>query len=145
MEKAQLKSSFLCVICSLFAYVAVAAPPETKLMPHPIVGKWTWTRDTNNCTEVYDYRPNGTLYVTSGAEIATVEYSISGHKDANGFYELKGLNRMTNGAQDCSDSPPEGEAKPYTIYIIFHLTQPLHVVCYTPALEQCFGPLKRVE
>jgi hypothetical protein len=51
-----------------------------------IVGKWTWTRADNACTELYDYRPDGTLHVQSGEEKTDNTYSISFSPEDNGFF-----------------------------------------------------------
>lgn len=127
------------------SFVAHAATETLPTIRHKIVGKWQWTRSTNNCTEEYDYRTDGTLYTKSGAEETSNTYSISERPDANGFYELKAQLVKSNGAQDCSDGPPNNDTAPFTIYILFHKAQPLYLVCQTPALDQCFGPLRRVQ
>jgi hypothetical protein len=44
--------------------IAQVPPPDG----HPLMGKWQWTRPQNRCTEVYEFRPDGTVPVTSGAE-----------------------------------------------------------------------------
>lgn len=143
-EEFPLKKALILAVCAL-PYLSNAADSDATLNPPPIIGKWTWTRSTNNCTEVYDFRADGTMYATSGGEIATATYVVSGHKDSNGFYEMRVKPLTTNGAQDCSDRAPGGEQNPYTVYIIFHPTQPLHLVCQTPELDQCFGPLEKIE
>ncbi len=127
---------------SLMAHAVTEPLPTVR---HQIVGKWQWTRSTNNCTEMYDYRADGTFYTRSGAEETSNTYSISERPDANGFYELKAQLVKSNEAQDCSDGAPNNDTAPFTIYILFHKTQPLHLVCQTPTLNQCFGPLRRVE
>lgn len=112
---------------------------------NPIVGKWQWTRDVNNCTEVYDYREDGHLYVVSGEEVTENRYEISASPDRLGFYVVSGRTVKTNGKKDCSDAATTSEvAKPYTMYVIFHRVEPLHLVCYEPKIEKCFGPLRRV-
>jgi len=126
------------------AWAVLPVKPGAAPAQHPIIGKWTWTRSTNKCTEVYDYRPDGTLYVVSGAEQSTTKYQIAGKPDAHGFYELKGRLVKTNGLRDCSDSPPGGPAKPYTLYIIFHHSEPQYLACQSAGLDHCFGPLTRV-
>jgi hypothetical protein len=110
----------------------------------PIVGKWSWTRSANNCTETYEYRADGTFDVTSGAEVASGKFEISPTPDANGFFALKSQTLKTNGGRDCSDSSGQTDDKPYTVYVIFHAAQPLHLVCEKPLLENCFGPFRRV-
>ncbi|HEY9193591.1 MAG TPA: hypothetical protein VIO81_12020 [Methyloversatilis sp.] len=124
---------------------AYAVTKDVPPPPGPIVGKWTWTRAENNCTEVYDYRADGTLLVVSGEEESSSTYRLSARPDAGGFHELKGQPMRTNGRQDCSDSPPTGELSPYTVYVIFHTREPKMLVCQTPALDQCFGPLRRID
>lgn len=120
--------------CSFSAYAQI----------HPIVGKWQWTRDVNKCTEVYDYRPDGSLHVVSGEEVTESIYDISPQSDSNGFYTLNVKTVKTNKGRDCSDGGG-GDDQSYTNYIIFHRTQPFHLACYKPSLDQCFGPLRRID
>lgn len=122
--------------------LAAAVPAQ-----HPLLGKWTWTRSVNNCTEVYEYRADGTFDVVSGEEVASGTFEISSKPDSKGFYTFTGRTLKTNGKKDCSDSavPMPADQKPYTNYIVFHRTEPMHIVCYQPVLEQCFGPLRRTQ
>ena len=142
MSKTSTIFTALPLVVSLSAHGQTPAAPEVV---HPIVGKWQWTRGTNKCTETYDYRSDGNLFIASGAEETNVAYTISDQPDAKGFFELKGRPVKSNGAPDCSDSKSNGDGAPYTVYIIFNKEQPLHLVCKTPAIDQCFGPLERVK
>lgn len=133
-------------IAPIAALITCFAVVDAVAQVHPIVGKWTWTRSINNCTEVYEYRADGSFGVTSGAEVASGTYEISPAPDANGFFTLLGRTMKTSGGRDCSDSgtQPGDYDKPYTVYIIFHRAQPIHLVCYEASLEKCFGPLRRI-
>lgn len=113
---------------------------------HPVVGSWTWTRESNDCTETYHFQADGTLFVISGAELSTGEYSIDDRADDEGFYELR-AKTVSNGAADCSDSPSAGERQTYeyTVYLAFHPSGQLHIVCYGRSFDRCFGPLRRAE
>ena len=31
------------------------------------------------------------------------------------------------------------------VYVLFHTSKPLHVVCRGPDLDTCYGPLRRVQ
>lgn len=68
----------LLLAAGLPVYAATSAVPPP---PGPIVGKWTWTRSANNCTEVYDYRADGTLHVVSGEEESDSTYRLSARPD----------------------------------------------------------------
>jgi hypothetical protein len=131
---------------SVIAILWLVLAPHAIGQMHPLFGKWTWTRPENNCTEVYQFRADGTFDVVSGEEVTSGKYEISFTADANGFFMMKGQTLKTNGARDCSDpgSPPGDFDKPYTVYFIFHRTQPMHLQCYEPSLEKCFGPLRLV-
>ncbi len=135
-----------CLLASTFpAHALTAAAPS----PAALVGKWTWTRSSNHCTEVYEYRTDGTMFIVSGAEHSKGTYSLSAMPDGNGFHELKARSTWNNGAQDCSDhgptGDPGGQGAPHTVYVIFHRSEPMLLICQTPALDHCFGPLRRIE
>lgn len=120
--------------------IAQTAPPPN----HPLVGKWEWTRSVNNCTERYDFRPDGTVPVVSGTERTENQYSVSLVPDEQGFYRLTMRITKHYGGRDCSDSgnPPSDE--PFTVYVMFSPPRDQHIVCYERSVKQCFGPLRRV-
>jgi hypothetical protein len=123
----------------------VAEPPKPD---HPLIGSWQWTREENNCTEIYDFRADGTSSVISGEELTEHTYTISPGPVTNGFFKLVMTMTKTNNKQDCSDAPPSAEAyaePSHTVYIVFHRNEPQYLMCRAPNLEQCFGPLHRIE
>jgi hypothetical protein len=129
----------MAIMGSLFAL-------EGRAQANPIVGTWSWTRAANKCTEVYDYRADGTFEVASGAEKASGRYEIAPTPDGKGFFMLKHRMQETNGGRDCSDAgvQPGDYDKPYSIYVIFHPAAPIHLMCAKASLAQCLGPLRRV-
>jgi hypothetical protein len=131
----------------LFAVaIVLAAPARAEEGGSPgIVGKWTWTRTDNACTEVYDYRPDGTLYVESGAEKTDNTYSIASAPDQDGFYKMTLKIVKDYGGKDCADSEEDSTGQEQEVYVLFHSSGNLHAVCRDPNLETCYGPLHRVK
>jgi hypothetical protein len=127
-------------LCLLAASVAA----QSSLPPnHPLIGMWEWTRDVNNCSETYDFRPDGTAPVVSGTERTENEYSVSLVADDKGFYRLTMRITKHHGGRDCSDSGNPPDDKPFTIFVLFSPDFQQHIVCYERSLNQCFGPLRR--
>ena len=131
----------------LFAAAIVMAAPAHAGDGNPadIVGKWTWTRAENNCTEVYDYHPDGTVQVESGAEKTDNTYSIASAPDQNGFFKLDLKIVADHGGRDCADSDDDSTGQEQSVYILFHSSRSLHAVCRGPSLDECYGPLRRVK
>ncbi|MFC5300580.1 hypothetical protein [Azospira restricta] len=112
---------------------------------HPLYGKWAWTYAKNNCSEVYDYRPDNTSVVTSGEEIGESRFTISDKPDLNGFYRMTDVVTKSNGRTGCDGKPggtPVGNT--VTIFIFFHPTMSEMVMCQEPSFYACMGPLRRL-
>ena len=113
-------------------------------VPPGIAGKWTWTRAENACTEVYDYRDDGTLQVESGTEKTDNTYSIAASPDQNGFFKMVLKIVKDHGGKDCADSEDDNTGQESTVYILFHSSRAIHAVCRDANLDACYGPLRRI-
>lgn len=109
-----------------------------------LVGKWTWTRPTNNCTETYEFRSDGVALVTSGAEKTENRYSIAFSADKDGFYAMTITTTKDYGGKDCANSDDDSTGQTSTVYLKFHPTGNAHISCYEPNTKRCFGPIRRV-
>ena len=119
-----------------------AAAAQDK--PHPLVGTWTWTRSPNACTEVYDFRPDGTAYIVSGAERTDNTYTVSAQPDARGFYKLVLKVVKDHGGKDCADQDRDDTGQQNIDYVRFEPDLNSQVWCRKPNMETCFGPLRRM-
>ena len=128
----------------LFLCVLLPGPFAYSAERSGIVGKWTWTRAQNDCTEVYDYRADGNLYVQSGAEKTESTYSIAPEADRHGYFAM--TLRIVNdfGGKDCADSAEDSAGQENTVQIKFDAAGGSHVVCRDPNSDACFGPLRRL-
>ena len=141
-------TKFILVLMSLLPILAFGSE-SPSIMPHkyhPIYGKWTWTRQVNNCTEVYEFRTDNTSVVTSGLEIGESSFAISDEPDQNGFYKMTDIVTKDNGKEDCGGSPtgtPVGDKA--TNYILFNPSGDQMIMCEKPSLNACFGPLRRIK
>lgn len=130
----------------LAALAGVAALPSAgaPLAPdHPILGTWKMTSRDGSCAEVYRFRPDGTVVVTSGEEIAEIDYEISAAASAKGFYRWYQRVAKDNGKLDCSGKVTNvGESA--TWYIQFDAARDRMIVCEAESTQACFGPMVRV-
>jgi hypothetical protein len=129
----------------LAAALALAAPSYAADGVPAIVGKWTWTRSENACTEIYDYRADGTLYVHSGDEKTDNTYSMESAPDENGFFRMALKIVKDYGGKDCADSEEDDSGQEQVVYVLFHSSKSLHAICRDPNLDNCYGPLHRVK
>ena len=136
--------AFAFFMSALFASAAEAAPAKAAAAPHPIVGKWEWTRSENACKEVYDFRADGKVHIVSGAEVTDNTYTIARTPDPSRFYRLKMKVTKDNGGKDCGDHDEDNTGQESTVYIYINAERSMHVVCQAAAFDTCVGPLKRV-
>jgi hypothetical protein len=120
-----------------------AAGPPAALV-HPIVGTWSWVTFGGSCTETWQFRQNRTMLGTSGQEVAEKTYDIAATADAAGFYRLVETVVRQNDKKDCSGAVLDGPGEQNMRYIQFSPQGDQLLVCQTPALKACFGPLRRV-
>ena len=131
-------------IISSIATSAVATVTDLSTQ-HPLYGKWAWTYTKNNCTEVYNFRPDNTSVVTSGEEIGESRFTISDKPDLNGFHLMTDVITKSNSRTGCDGEPggtPVGDTA--TMYIFFSPTKREMAICQEPSFNSCFGPLRRL-
>jgi hypothetical protein len=125
-----------------FGHSAIQLKPSEA---HPIIGQWTWTREANNCTETYRFRLDGTTSVSSGAEKSDSTYQISDVPSSNGFYKLTDRITKDYGGKDCANDDTDSAGHEATIFVIFHRSGNMLLMCESETLDACFGPLHRVD
>lgn len=111
---------------------------------HPLIGKWQWTRPSNKCTEVFDFRADGTAPVVSGEEKTENLYTVSSSADRNGYYQLNMKTTKDLGGKDCGDDSSDTTNQDTTHFILFEPQKTMHIVCAEPKLGRCYGPLTRM-
>lgn len=119
---------------------------QKRLPPpnHPVLGAWQWTDSRNHCTEVYDFRADGTVPVVSGDERTDNAYTISDTPDANGFFTLTLFTVKDHGGKDCGDDETDNTSMENVVYLLFEPKLTEFIICSEPRVEACFGPLRRV-
>ncbi len=111
---------------------------------HPLIGKWRWTKPENKCTEVFDFRADGTAPVVSGDEKTENTYTVSSSADRNGFYQLNMKTIKDLGGKDCGDDSSDTTNQETTHFILFEPQKSMHIVCAEPRIGRCYGPLTRM-
>lgn len=109
---------------------------------HPLLGKWQWTRKRNQCTEVYDFRSDGTAPIVSGTERTENVFTVSASPEASGLYRLTVRTTRHYGGTDCSDTGGRPNYKEVTLYVFFQTPDRIGI-CYEPNTRRCYGPLQR--
>ena len=95
-----------------------------------MVGKWQWTRSANKCTEVYDFRGDGTAPVTSGTETTDNVYTVAADPDVNGFYRMTIRTTKDHGGKDCANDESDSTGMESTNYLTFNPNRDQYLACY---------------
>ena len=130
----------LILFCSASASFAARTPPPPE---HPILGTWEFTEAGEDCSELYHFRSDGTTLVTSGAEVAELEYQIVADPSPKGFYRIESTVVKDNGKQDCAGELTEVGQRA-TIFIQLLPSGEAITMCQSESTDACFGPLRRV-
>ena len=120
------------------------AVTRTPLPPsHPLLGTWRLDVPNTGCHEIYRIKPDGTTYVTSGAEIAESEFQIDVKPSAKGFYKWVDKLVKDNGKPDCFGSVSE-TGHVATNFLILLPDGKGMLICEKEDINTCVGPLVRV-
>lgn len=121
-----------------------AVPTDKTHSTNPLIGSWTWTREVNNCTEVYTFNANGTPHVSSGEEVSDSTYQLSSTPSEKGFYKLTDKVVRDYGGKDCAEDESDSTGSESSNFVIFHQSGDMYLLCQSEALDICIGPLKRL-
>jgi len=129
-------------VAPAFAVPAGSDQAGTAAALPKVRGEWRWT-DTAGCSETYVYADDGSGHVVSGEERSEMRYTFDPTPVGIGFFKLEATITKDHGGMDCAGSNEDDTSRLYTVYMKFSLDGDEHIVCLTPELKQCFGPLKR--
>ena len=121
-------------------------PSHAQTAPslHLVVGTWSWTLFNGKCTETLQYRADGVLLGTSGEAVTEWRYLANSAVDANGFYRIVEISTRHNAKKDCSGDVVDEIGLDATKFIQLNPTKDLLIICKTPSLKACYGPLQRL-
>jgi len=110
----------------------------------PLNGTWSWTQPDSDCTEIYDFRPDGNAYVISGAERTEARYTLSPKPGPQGRQRLVITATKYHAGKDCAGRSEDATGKPATSYVLFLPGRRQLIMCNDETSDACFGPLFKV-
>lgn len=139
------KLALLALVSTASALLATAAAQERPPSGHPLVGTWQWTHKESNCTEVYEFRADGTAFIQSRDERTDNTFTVAAEPDANGFYRVVLRTTQDHGGKDCVNDAANNTGLESINYNIFTPDRTQMLTCYEPTRSACFGPLRRIK
>jgi len=125
------------------ALVSALALTEVAAKQPSVVGQWDWARKTNNCTERYVFRGDGTVSIQSGEEQVERTYLMTWAPEATGRYKVTLTTVKDSGGSGCADSVEGNTARSAVVHILFGGSGETMLICNSPEGADCIGPLKR--
>ena len=110
-----------------------------------LVGVWSWTRPVDKCTDTYEFRADGTLSLTSGAERTENTYRLQAKPYPGTARYMLVINTLRdNGGADCLGAAVDDSGQSTTVYIQFDTSGTAgFIVCKDPLSAACVGPMQR--
>ena len=133
----------LATIC-MSASQAQTVIPNSITRSSPLVGTWSWTLFSGTCTETLQYRADGVLLSTSADAVTEWRYTASNLPDAQGFYKVDEISTRHNAKKDCSGDIVDEIGRDTVKFIQLNPARDRLIICKTPALQTCYGPLQRL-
>lgn len=145
MRKSGLKVLLTSTLFALCGPLMAADFSRTELPEgHPMIGIWKIAVPGTTCSEMYDIRADGTMRVTSGAQVVETEFSLSREPAAGGFYSWTDHILKENGQADCLGNT-HSVGHQATHFITVHREGNQFLMCQQQNLETCVGPFTREE
>lgn len=137
----------LALVTVLATMGAMSASADAITVPteHPLVGKWQWTRGSDRCSEVFDFRADGTVPVTSGTERTENAFTIVSIPATTDFYRVTITTTKDHGGRDCAEDDSDSTGVESTNFILFNPARTQYLACHEADLQRCFGPFERID
>jgi len=129
---------------SLLLATCLATSHAQAVSANPVVGTWSWTLFNGKCTETLQYRVDSVLLSTSGDAVTEWRYTASAAPDAQGFYQVSEISRRYNAKKDCSGDVVDEIGLNATKFVQLNPARDRLIICKTPSLQACYGPLQRL-
>ena len=110
-------------------------------LAHPLNGTWSWTLFSGQCTETLQYRADGVMLSTSGEAVTEWSYTASAVPDTQGFFKVSEISTRHNTKKDCSGDVVDEAGLYATKFIQLNPLRDQLIICKTPSLGACYGPL----
>ncbi|WP_077032851.1 hypothetical protein [Pelomonas sp. KK5] len=133
------------LLAAALAAQAQDAPFTRKPLPagHPFIGSWRVQVPGTDCHEIYQVHADGTIDVTSGAQVSRSEFEMPDRPSPKGFYKWTDKIVRDNGKPDCSGEVMKlGDLS--TNFIVFDPPRKQFLMCEAESLDSCVGPFKRL-
>lgn len=137
-------TSRLVAVVLLLAASSLAPSHAQTASASPVTGTWSWTLFNGKCTETLQYRMDGMLLSTSGDAVTEWRYTASSLPDAQGFYKTDEISTRYNAKKDCSGDTVDEIGLDTIRYIQLNPVKDRMIICKTPSLQACYGPLTRL-
>jgi len=134
----------LIALALLLAASCISTSHAQSVSANPVVGTWRWTLFSGKCTEALQYRADGVMLSTSGDAVTEWRYIASGTPDAQGFYKTDEISTRYNAKKDCSGDMVDEIGLDIVKFIQLNPAKDRMIICKTPSLQACYGPLKRL-
>lgn len=134
----------LIALALLLAASCISTSHAQNVSANPVVGTWSWTLFSGKCTEALQYRADGVMLSTSGDAVTEWRYTASGTPDAQGFYKTDEISTRYNAKKDCSGDMVDEIGLDIVKFIQLNPAKDRMIICKTPSLQACYGPLKRL-
>jgi hypothetical protein len=136
----RIAAAAIAVLSFPLASISAAAAPLRA--DHPLLATWQFTMPGSGCVETLVVKQNGTIAVTSGAEIAVSQAQIADRPDERGFFRWVDKILEDNGEPDCSGGvTPVGDVS--VTYIHLDAGGERFALCFSEDPADCVGPFVR--
>jgi hypothetical protein len=134
-------------ITILFVATSLAAASSFAVHAQPVssadlVGTWSWTVPSGQCTETHTYRADGTRYVVSGQERSDSTFKTE-RAPSGTFMKLTITTTKDYGGKDCGESDEDDTGKTSSVYFVLSPDRQKVLFCFEPSFKDCYGPFQR--
>ncbi len=128
---------------AILAVLAIGAWTGARAQQPSIVGTWEWTRKSNNCSEQYVFRDDGTLSIRRGENLTENTYLMSWAPEPGGRYRVTVVTVADDRGRDCEGSTEDTTGRRSVVYVLFGQSRETMIQCGSPSGADCTGLMHR--
>ena len=128
---------------AILALLALGTCAAARAQQPSIGGTWQWTKKSNNCSEQYVFRDDGTLSIRRGGKLTENTYLMSWAPEPGGRYRVTVVTVADDGGRDCEGSTEDTTGRRSVVYVLFGQSRETMIQCGSPTGADCTGLMHR--